>query len=162
MDAHICQPVHMADNPIELLIKSQQLALKLAGETIRTVTNAAVTGVTAPDELVRQVGDLASAVASMATAITGLAGATAQPLQDFIVRQRELADTVAMLAEAQSDLAEVVATLAERHADAVTALERVTAPVFAMVGTEPTPPKTRAGKKAAVTKSTAAKPRAAK
>ena len=148
----------MADNPIELLIKSQQLALKLAGDTLRTVTNAAVTGVTAPDELVRQVGDLASAVASMATAITGLAGATAQPLQDFIVRQRELADTVAMLAEAQADLAEVVATLAERHADAVTALERVTAPVFAMVGTEPTPPKSRAGKKAAVAKSPADRP----
>ena len=152
----------MADNPIELLIKSQQLALKLAGDTLRTVTNAAVTGVTAPDELVRQVGDLASAVASMATAITGLAGATAQPLQDFIVRQRELADTVAMLAEAQADLAEVVATLAERHADAVTALERVTAPVFAMVGTEPTPPKSRAGKKAAVAKSATAKPKPAK
>ena len=98
----------------------------------------------------------------MATAITGLAGATAQPLQDFIVRQRELADTVAMLAEAQADLAEVVATLAERHADAVTALERVTAPVFAMVGTEPTPPKSRAGKKAAVAKSATAKPKAAK
>lgn len=149
----------MADNPIDLLIKSQQMALKLAGDTLRTVTNAAVTGVTAPDELVRQVGDLASAVASMATAITGLAGATAQPLQDFIVRQRELADTVAMLADAQADLAEVVATLAERHAEAVTALERVTAPVFAMVGTEPTPPKSRAGKKAAVARSAATKPR---
>ena len=142
----------MADNPIELLIKSQQLALRLAGDTLRTVTNAAVTGVTAPDELVRQVGDLAGAVASMATAITGLAGATAQPLQDFIVRQRELAETVAMLAEAQSDLAEVVATLAERHADAVTALERVTAPVFALVGTEPTPPKSRAGQEGGLTK----------
>ncbi len=152
----------MADNPIDLLIKSQQMALKLAGDTLRTVTNAAVTGVTAPDELVRQVGDLASAVASMATAITGLAGATAQPLQDFIVRQRELADTVAMLAEAQADLAEVVATLAERHAEAVTALERVTAPVFAMVGTEPTPPKSRAGKKAAVAGSAATKPKPAK
>uniref|UniRef100_UPI001C81714B hypothetical protein n=1 Tax=Nocardioides pelophilus TaxID=2172019 RepID=UPI001C81714B len=77
----------MVENPIDLLIKSQQAALKLAGDTLRTVTNAAVTGVTAPDELVRQVGDLAAAVASMAGAITGLAGATAQPLQDFIVRQ---------------------------------------------------------------------------
>lgn len=143
----------MVENPIDLLIKSQQAALKLAGDTLRTVTNAAVTGVTAPEELVRQVGDLAAAVASMAGAITGLAGATAQPLQDFIVRQRELADTVATLAEVQSDLAGVVATLAERHADAVTALERVTAPVFAIVGTEPTPPRSRAARKA-----TAAKP----
>jgi len=148
----------MVENPIELLIKSQQAALRLAADTVRTVTNAAVTGVTAPDELVRQVGDLAAAVASMAGAITGLAGATAQPLQDFIVRQRELADTVATLAEVQSDLAGVVATLAERHADAVTALERVTAPVFAVVGTDPTPPRSRAAKKEAA----AAKPPAAK
>lgn len=137
----------MADNPIELLFKSQQLAMKLAGDTIRTVTGAAVTGVTAPDELVHQVGDLAGAVANMATAITGLAGATAQPLQDFIVRQRELADTVAVLAEAQAELARVVAKLAERHADAVTALENVTAPVFTLVGTEPAAPQRKGTKK---------------
>jgi len=52
------------------------------------------------------------------------------------------------LAEAQAELAGVVATLAERHAEAVAALERVTAPVFAVVGTEPTPPRTRAARKA--------------
>lgn len=139
----------MVDNPLELLLKSQQVAVRLAADTLRTVRDTAVTGVTQPDELVRQVGDLAGAVASMGAAITGLAGATAQPLQDFIVRQRELADTVATLAEAQAELAQVVAKLAERHADAVTALEKVTAPVFAIVGTEPTPPKTRAARKAA-------------
>jgi hypothetical protein len=150
----------MAENPIDLLLKSQQLALKLAGDTLRTVKSAAVTGVTAPDELVRQVGDLASAVAGMAAAITGLADATAQPLQDFIVRQRELADTVATLAEAQSDLAAVVAKLAERHAETVTSLERVTAPVFAIVGTEPTPPKSRAARTTA--KATAATPASSK
>ncbi len=150
----------MAENPIDLLIKSQQMALKLAGDTLRTVTSVAVTGVTQPEELVRQVGDLAAAVAGMASAITGLAGATAQPLQDFIVRQRELADTVAMLAEAQSDLAAVVAKLAERHAEAVTALERVTAPVFAIVGTEVTPPKSRAARASA--KTPTAKPAAPK
>jgi hypothetical protein len=150
----------MAENPIDLLIKSQQMALRLAGETLRTVTTAAVSGVTAPDELVRQVGDLAGAVVGMANAITGLAGATAQPLQDFIVRQRELADTVATLAEAQADLAAVVAKLAERHAEAVTALERVTAPVFAIVGTELTPPKSRAARTTA--KATGAKPRSPK
>jgi len=152
----------MVDNPIELLIRSQQIALKLAGDTLRTVTNAAVTGVTQPDELVHQVGDLAGAVANMAGAITGLAGATAQPLQDFIVRQRELAETVATLAEAQSELASVVATLAERHADAVTALEKVTAPIFAVVGTDPTPPKTRASRVTAKAEVVAAKKAPAK
>lgn len=136
----------MVENPIELLIKSQQVALRLASDTIRTVTSAAVTGVTQPDELIGQVGDLANAVAGMAGAITGLAGATAQPLQDFIVRQRELADTVATLADAQAELASVVAKLAERHADAVAALEKVTAPVFAIVGTAPTASKARAAR----------------
>lgn len=144
----------MADNPIELLVKSQQAALKLATDTLRTVRDTAVTGVTQPDELVRQVGDLATAVAGMSTAVTGLAAATAQPLQDFIVRQRELADTVATLAEAQAELASVVAALADRHAEAVSALEKVTAPVFAVVGTQPTPPKTRASKKVAAAKGT--------
>jgi len=91
----------------------------------------------------------------MAGAVTSLAGATAQPLQDFIVRQRELADTVHTLAEAQAELASVVAKLAERHAEAVAALEKVTAPVFAIVGTEPTAPKTRAAKKRANAKDSA-------
>lgn len=136
----------MADNPLDLLLKSQHLALKLATDTLRTVRDTAITGVTQPDELARQVGDLAGAVAGMATAVTGLAGATAQPLQDFIVRQRELADTVATLAEAQADLADVVRALAERHAEAVAALEKVTAPVFALVGTDATAPRTRASK----------------
>lgn len=139
----------MADspiNPLDLLIKSQHLALKIASDTLRTVRDTAITGVTQPDELARQVGDLAGVVAGMATAVTGLAGSTAQPLQDFIVRQRELADTVATLAEAQEDLAGVVRALAERHAEAVSALEKVTAPVFALVGTDPTSPKTRASR----------------
>lgn len=144
----------MADslNPLDLLVKSQQAALKLTTDVLRTVRDTAVTGVTQPDQLAQQVGELAGAVAGMATAVTGIAGATAQPLQDFIVRQRELADTVHALAEAQAELAGVVATLAERHADAVAALEKVTAPVFALVGTEPTPPKTRASRKAAAAK----------
>ena len=115
-------------------------------DALRTVRDTAVTGVTQPEELARQVGDLAGAVAGMASAVTGLAGATAQPLQDFIVRQRELADTVHTLAEAQSELATVVAALAERHADAVLALEKVTAPIFAVVGTDATPARTRASK----------------
>lgn len=145
----------MADapiNPLDLLIKSQQVALKLTTDVLRTVRDTAVTGVTQPDELAKQVGELAGAVAGMATGITGIAGATAQPLQDFIVRQRELADTVHTLAEAQAELASVVAKLAERHAEAVLALEKVTAPIFAVVGTDPTPPKTRASKKAASAK----------
>jgi hypothetical protein len=119
----------MAKDPFELLTKSQAAAVRLAGDALRTIRNTAVTGVTAPDELVVQVANLASG-------LTGIAAATAQPLQDFIVRQRELAETVAALAEAQSQLADVVATLAERHAEAVTALEQVTAPVLGLMGAD--------------------------
>ncbi len=129
----------MVENPIDLLIKTQQAALGLAADTLRVVRDTAITGVTQPEELIGQVAALSSAVTGLASAITGLAGATAQPLQDFIVRQRELADTVATLADAQSELSAVVAKLAERHADAVSSLEKLSAPVFAVVGTQPTP-----------------------
>lgn len=141
--AAFCHAEGMVDSPLDLFMKSQQLALGLAADTLRLVRDTAVTGVTQPDQLVKQVAELATAVASMTTAITGIASSTAQPLQDFIVRQRELADTVSALADAQADLAGVVASLAERHADVVAALEKVTAPVFAIVGTDPTPPKGR-------------------
>ena len=123
-------------NPLDLMLKSQQVALKLTTDVLRTMRDTTVSAVTQPDELAKQVGELAGAVAGMATAVTGIAGQTAQPLQDFIVRQRELADTVHTLAEAQAELASVVAALAERHAEAVSALEKVTAPVFAIVGTD--------------------------
>ncbi|MCL2543296.1 MAG: hypothetical protein FWE71_12690 [Nocardioidaceae bacterium] len=143
----------MAENPLELLLSVQRAATRLAADTVRTTASVAVQGVTRPDELAGhvagQLADLAGTVAGLAEAVTGLAGSTAQPLQDFVVRQRELADTVATLAEAQAELAGVVAKLAERHADAVAALETVTAPVFALAGTTPTPPKTRAAKKSA-------------
>ena len=141
--ARSCHPEVMVDSPLDLFIKPQKPALGLAADTLRLARDTAVTGVTQPDQLVKQVAELAAAVASMSSAITGIASSTAQPLQDFIVRQRELADTVSALADAQADLAGVVATLAERHADVVSALEKVTAPVFAVVGTSPTPPKSR-------------------
>lgn len=149
----------MAENPLELLLAVQRTATKLAADTVRTTAGIAVTGVTKPDELVGQVAgqvaDLAGTVAGLADAIGGLAGSTAQPLQDFVVRQRELADTVATLAEAQAELAGVVAALADRHAEVVAALESVTAPVFALVGTDPTPPKSRAARKTAAAKKSA-------
>jgi len=133
----------MADNPLDpfaLLNKSQQIAVKLAADTLRAVRDTAVTGITAPEDLVRQ-------VAGLADAITGLAAATAQPLQEFLVRQRELADTMATLAAAQAELAHVVANLADRHAATVTALEQMSAPVFGLVGTTAPASKKRGAKK---------------
>jgi len=116
----------MADNPFELLNKSQRVALGLAGEAWNTLYSTTVTGLTHPDETLRQVG-------SLVTAVGQLAGATAQPLQDFITRQRELADTMASLASAQADLADLVAALAQRHADVVEALEKLSAPVLGLM-----------------------------
>ncbi|GAB3864581.1 hypothetical protein GCM10028801_33960 [Nocardioides maradonensis] len=142
----------MAENPIELMIAASTAATKLATDTMRLAASAAMVGVTRPDELASQlsgqVADLAGTVAGLATAFTGLAGTTAQPLQDFVVRQRELADTVASLAEAQAHLADIVAGLADRQAEVVAALETVTAPLFQFMGTEPTPPR-RPARKAA-------------
>jgi hypothetical protein len=130
----------VVENPIEILIKSQQAALRVASDTVKAVANAAVTGVTEPKELIGQVADLASSVAGLAGVMQNLLGATAQPLQDLLVRQRELADTVAVLADAQADMAAVVSKLAERHAAAVAALEKLSSPIFLVAGTSPTSP----------------------
>lgn len=128
----------VVENPIEILIKSQQAALKVAGDTLKAVAGAAVTGVTQPAELVGQVADLAGSVAGLASVLQNLIGATAQPLQDVLVRQRELADTFAVLADAQADMAAVVAKLAERHAATVAAVEKLSSPFFLVAGTSPT------------------------
>ncbi|GAB4005581.1 hypothetical protein [Nocardioides ultimimeridianus] len=136
----------MADNPnpIDLMLAASAAATKLATDTMRLAASTAMAGVTRPEELASQlsgqVADLAGTVAGMASAFTGLAGTTAQPLQDFVVRQRELADTVASLAEAQAHLAEIVSGLADRQAEVVAALENVTAPLFQFMGTKPTKP----------------------
>ncbi|WP_162602568.1 hypothetical protein [Nocardioides daejeonensis] len=121
------------DNAFEMLNKSQRLALKLTTDTISTIVSMGRTGLTQPEELLTQVTTLLGAVGD-------LAGATAQPLQTFITRQRELADTMASLAQAQADLAELVNVVAQRHADIVESLESVTAPLFGLVVKEPPAP----------------------
>lgn len=118
----------MAENYWDLLTKPQRMALGLAGDALKTLQRTVVAGAAGPEELVRH-------VSAVLDAAGGLATATAQPLQDFVVRQRELADTMASLAVAQAELAGLVATLAQRHAEAVAALERVTAPAFGLMGT---------------------------
>jgi hypothetical protein len=130
----------MVDNPFELLNKSQRLALNVAGETFDALLSVGRTA-TQPEETLRQLTMLISAVGE-------LAGATVQPLQDFITRQRELADTMAGLAMMQAELAELVETLAHKHAAIVESLEAVTAPVFGLLATQQPPtPKPRAKKK---------------
>ena len=133
-------------NPLEILFTAQQKAVRIAAGTARTVASTAVTGVTRPDQLAAevvgtlsgQVSELADTVAGMAGSLTGVVGATAQPLQDFVVRQRELADTVARIAQAQAELAALIATLADRHAEVVATLESLTTPVLGLLGAERT------------------------
>jgi hypothetical protein len=134
----------MVDNPFELLNKSQRLALGVAGEAFDTLLSVGRTA-TQPEEAVRQLTMLIGAVGE-------LASATVQPLQDFIGRQRELADTMASLATMQAELAELVETLAHKHAAIVESLENLTAPVFGLLANQapappPAQPKSRAKKK---------------
>lgn len=118
-----------------LFAKSQEQALKVAGETINRIRGVA--GAAAdPEELLRQVAELSGAVTGLAGSATGVAGAIAQPLQDFIVQQRKLAETIAKFAEVQAELSGVVAEFAQRQASTVAALEKVTTPVLGLMGAQ--------------------------
>lgn len=118
----------MADLPLDpfaLLNKSQRLALSVAEEAASALVGLGRSA-TNPEEAVRQISALVGAIGD-------LASATAQPLQDFITRQRELADMMATLASAQAELAQVVESVAQKHAAIVESLEGVTAPVLGLI-----------------------------
>jgi hypothetical protein len=118
----------MADLPLDpfaLLSKSQKLALDATTGAFDALLAVGRTAAQ-PDEAVRQISALVNAVGD-------LASASVQPLQDFVVRQREIADTLATLATVQADLAGLVESLAHRHAAVVQSLETLTAPVFGLV-----------------------------
>lgn len=125
----------MADLPIDpfaLLNKSQRLALDVAGEAFDALVAVGKTAgrtATQPDEAIRQLTNLVGAVGD-------LAAASVAPLEDFIVKQREIADTMASLAAVQADLARLVESLAQRHAAIVGSLESATAPLFGLVKRE--------------------------
>lgn len=122
----------MADHPLDpfaLLSKSQKLALDATTGAFDALLAVGRTAAQ-PDEAVRQISALANAVGD-------LASASVQPLQDFVVRQREIADTLATLASVQADLAGLVESLAHRHAAVVQSLETLTAPVFGLVVRDP-------------------------
>lgn len=128
--------VAMADlsiDPFALLNKSQKLAIDAASGAFDALVGLGKTAAQ-PDEALRQIGSLVSAVGD-------LAAASVNPLQDFIIKQREIADTMANLATVQADLAVIVENLAHRHAAIVESLENLTAPVFGMVAREQAPPK---------------------
>ncbi|ALG86295.1 hypothetical protein [Gordonia phthalatica] len=123
-----------SDDPVGLFARSQEQALRVASETLNRVRAVATAGGNAPDELLKQVAELSSAVTGLAGSATGLAGVVAEPMHDFIVQQRKLAETIAKFAEAQSELSLIVAEFAQRQAETVAALEKVTTPMFGLIG----------------------------
>ncbi|NMO02690.1 hypothetical protein HH308_15870 [Gordonia sp. TBRC 11910] len=125
----------LAADALALFVKSQEQAVQVATDTLRKIRSMALTGVSAPDELLKQVAELSGAVTGLAGSATGVAGAVAQPLQDFIVQQRQLVETIARFASAQAELSLVVAEFAQRQAATVAALEKVTSPVLGLLGT---------------------------
>ena len=135
------------DDTIDLFNKAQKASIGLAADTLGAVVHATKTGLTQPDELVRDMAGFISAAGDVA-------GMAVQPLQTFIQRQQELADAMANLAELHSQLADVVATVAKHHKNVVDALEALSNPVLAFaVKAEPLPdpvqPKKTARKPAA-------------
>lgn len=125
----------MADlsfDPIALLNKSQRIALDVAGEAFDALVSVGKTaGRTAaqPDEAIRQLSTLVGAVGD-------LAAASVSPVESFISKQREIADTMAGLATVQADLARLIEGLAQKHAEIVETLENATAPLFGLVRRE--------------------------
>ena len=124
------------DDPAGVFAKSQEQALRVASQTVQRVRAIATAGTNTPDELLKQVTDLSAAVTGLVGSTTGLAGVVAEPLHEFIVQQRKLAETIAKFAEAQAELSVVVAEFAQRQAATVAALEKVTTPMFGLIGVD--------------------------
>lgn len=112
-------------DPFALLDKSQRVALGVASEAFDALLAVGRTA-TQPDEAIRQMSALVGAIGD-------LASATAEPMQNFLIQQRELADTMANIARVQSELADLVEPVAVKHAAVVESLESLTAPVFGLV-----------------------------
>ena len=146
----------VVDNTLDLLTKAQRASISLAADTLSMMVQTAKTGLTQPDELVLQMVAFLSAAGDVA-------GMVAQPMQNFIQRQQELADAMANLAELHSQLADVVATVAKHHKGVVDALEALSNPLLAFaVKTEeevPSAAKKAVAKKAAAKRSTASRKR---
>jgi hypothetical protein len=113
----------MADNPWDVIARSQRAAVGMFTGSVSKLVDMGKTGVTRPDELLRE-------VAAMAAAIGDLASSTARPLEFFISSQKQLAESMAAFAVLQRQMAEVVEGVAASHAAVVDALELMSNPVI--------------------------------
>jgi hypothetical protein len=115
----------MPDNPWDLLARSQRAAVNLLAETASTLVEMGKTGVTKPEDALKE-------LTSLAAALGDLAGSTARPLEFFLDSQRQLAETMSAFAILQRQLADVMETAASNQAAIVQALEMMTSPVLAV------------------------------
>lgn len=115
----------MTESPWERIARSQRAAAARLVETLGGIVELGRTGVTRPDEALRQVTSFASALAEVA-------GSTAQPLEMFLSSQRQLAETMRAYAVLQRQLADVLDTAAANHAAIVQAVELMASPVTAV------------------------------
>ncbi len=113
----------MPEIPWDMITKSQRAAVGLLTETVGKLAEMGKTGVTRPDELLRE-------MTAMAAAIADLASSTARPLEFFVSSQRQLAESMAAFAVLQRQMAEVVEGAAASHAAIVDALELMSNPVL--------------------------------
>lgn len=112
----------MAEYPWERLARSQRAAAGLLVDAVTRLLDMRKTGVPKPDDVLREVTDLVTAVGQ-------LAGSTAKPLEAFLSSQRALAETMDAFAILQRQLADVMETAAANHRALVEALDLMTAPV---------------------------------
>ena len=113
----------MPDIPWDVISKSQRAAVGMFTGSVGKLVDMGKTGVTKPDELLRE-------VTAMASAIGDIASTTARPLEFFISSQKQLAESMAAFAVLQRQMAEVVEGAAASHAAIVDALEMMSSPVL--------------------------------
>lgn len=115
----------MPEMPWDKIARSQRAAAGLFSDTVGRMVEMGKTGVTKPDEVLRE-------VTAMGLAMADLLSATARPLEFFVNSQRQLAETMHAAAVLQRQLAEVLEAAAANHAAMVEALELMTNPVLGM------------------------------
>jgi hypothetical protein len=111
------------DIPWEMISKSQRAAVGMFTSSVAKLVDMGKAGVTRPDELLRE-------VTAMASAIGDLASSTARPLEFFLNSQKQLAESMAAFAVLQRQTADVVEQVAASHAAVVDALELLSNPVI--------------------------------
>lgn len=110
-------------DPIQALSASQRKALGLVTEAFEQMARAGRAGITQPDEALRRMTALVSAVGD-------LAASTTKPVEALLANQRSLANAMQAFATLQAEMAEVLGTVAASHAAVVDALETLATPAL--------------------------------